>query len=341
MAGNNKKTNGSNITGLLNVFAKKPEQDPGSPRVSSTETQQHAGITWIDVQDPESGGLAGIGKQYDLQAIHINKSLQISHIARMEVEKKYIFLLLHFPYQDTGTNKVTTRQVMIFLGKDYLITVHDSETQTVRRLFESYKDKSATEAKSSARILFHLIGKMLEDVESLIQAVSIELDEIEDKVFDNETSDAQQISQLRHKIMRLRRTLATQKNVLEELDAIIDKFADEHLERYYTANTNRSIKLWETVEEARETIEIYKDADFTSSQERTNEILAILTIIFTLGIPATVLGTFYGMNILLPGGIETGPWTFFGKYTTLILVLSASITPAFGMYIYFKKRNWF
>ena len=60
------------------------------------------------------------------------------------------------------------------------------------------------------------------------------------------------------------------------------------------------------MEEAKETVEIYKDTDYMLSQEKTNKILGVLTIVFTLSIPATVIGTFYGMNINLPGGSETG-----------------------------------
>lgn len=141
--------------------------------------------------------------------------------------------------------------------------------------------------------------------------------------------------------MRLRRTMATQKNVLDELDAAIDAFTGEHLEKYYEINTNTSKKLWETVEEATETIEIYKDADFTTSTEKTNEILAVLTLLFTLTIPATVVGTFYGMNILLPGGIEAGSWTFLGDFTVLKLVVGISTISALAMYLNFKRKNWF
>jgi magnesium transporter len=74
--------------------------------------------------------------------------------------------------------------------------------------------------------------------------------------------------------------------------------------------------------------------------EKANQILAILTIVFTFSIPATVVGTFYGMNIYLPGGIEPGPWTFFGTYTTLIVVLVISAAFAMLMYWYFRKVGW-
>jgi magnesium transporter len=99
-------------------------------------------------------------------------------------------------------------------------------------------------------------------------------------------------------------------------------------------------KVYEALEEAKETVEIYKDTDYMLSQEKTNKILAVLTIVFTLSIPATVIGTFYGMNINLPGGSEAEPWTRLGPYTTLIFVLVVSSISAILMILYFRRLGW-
>ena len=58
----------------------------------------------------------------------------------------------------------------------------------------------------------------------------------------------------------------------------------------------------EVLEESKETIEIFKDTDFMLSTEKSNKILAVLTILFTLSIPVTVVAAIYGMNVNLPGG---------------------------------------
>jgi magnesium transporter len=76
------------------------------------------------------------------------------------------------------------------------------------------------------------------------------------------------------------------------------------------------------------------------STEKSNKILAVLTIIFTLSIPATIVGSFYGMNVKLPGGIETGDWFAMGPYTTLIVLIIVSIVPALAMIWYFRRLNW-
>jgi magnesium transporter len=62
-------------------------------------------------------------------------------------------------------------------------------------------------------------------------------------------------------------------------------------------------KAFEILEESKETIEIYKDTGNMLSTEKTNRILSVFTILFTLSIPATVIGAIYGMNVLLPGRI--------------------------------------
>ena len=57
-------------------------------------------------------------------------------------------------------------------------------------------------------------------------------------------------------------------------------------------------------------------------------------------IPATIIGTFYGMNITLPGAINSNQESILGEYTTFILVILASIIPAGLMFAYFKKLGW-
>jgi magnesium transporter len=57
------------------------------------------------------------------------------------------------------------------------------------------------------------------------------------------------------------------------------------------------------------------------STEKINKILGILTILFTLWISTTVTGTFYGMNIELPEGIDKIDSSHFFGPTNIISIL--------------------
>jgi magnesium transporter len=178
-------------------------------------------------------------------------------------------------------------------------------------------------------------------ISDMVDDVNNELDEIEDLVFDTRDSDSQRIGKLRQQIVRLARVIGPKKLILRDLTEQIDSFTGKNMSKYYATNTKLVSKLWEEIDEAKETVEVYKDADFTASTEQTNLTLAVLTLIFTFTIPVTVFASLYGMNVLLPGGIETGSWTFLGRYTMFGIVLAVSVSCALGMYIYFRRKKWF
>ena len=133
--------------------------------------------------------------------------------------------------------------------------------------------------------------------------------------------------------MPLRRTIL-------ELSRVVQRFSEEDLVPYFDDVRDHIDKVIEVLDEAKETIEIFKDTDFMLSTEKSNKILAILTILFTLSIPASVVAAFYGMNVNLPGGIETGPATFLGEYTSLIVLIFVVIILAVAMMYWFKREGW-
>jgi magnesium transporter len=166
------------------------------------------------------------------------------------------------------------------------------------------------------------------------------LDDIEDAVFDDKITVVKEISFLRREITTLRRVVAPLKRTVLEMTRDIQKFSDEDLTQYFDDVKDHIDKVLEVLEASKETIDIYKDTDFMLNTERTNKILTVLTILFTLSIPVTVLGSFYGMNVNLPGDNETGNWNFFGAYTTMIVVVIISIAMALLMLWYFRRLGW-
>ena len=147
---------------------------------------------------------------------------------------------------------------------------------------------------------------------------------------------AKKISRLRREITMLRRIVVPLKRVTAGAAEHMKRFSvTDDLVLYFDDVIDHIDKVIESLEEARETMEIYKDTDYMLSAEKTNKVLSVLTIIFTLTIPATVIGTFYGMNVSLPGGLEQG-----GDFITFTAVVLASTVPAGIMYVYLKKLGW-
>ncbi len=240
-------------------------------------------------------------------------------------------------------------QLSIFAGMNFLITVHQGDLRSLNELFESCKQennnsrnnmKSEYMGKSSGYLLHSILHILVDDLSHILMKLRGNLQDIEEAVFDYEIEVIKEISLIRREITILRTVIYPLKRIVNAVTTDIQKFSEEDLTHYYEDVQDHIDKVIEVLESSNATIEIYKDTDFMLSAEKTNKILAILTVLFTFSIPATVIGTFYGMNINLPGGIVVGAWTFLGTYTTLIILLMITVIPTMIMYIYFLKLGW-
>jgi len=238
-------------------------------------------------------------------------------------------------------------QLSIFVGRDFLVTVHQGDLKPLVELVDTCKNNSGQQRKnrllekSSGLLLHEIIDVLVDDLLHTSRKIIANLDEMEDRVFDETKPVARSIALLRREINRLRRIANPLKKFVLEIAKQVKRFSeeDEQLGLYYDDVIDHIDKVIETLEESRETMEIYKDTDFVLSTQKTNKVLGMLTIIFTLAIPSTVIGTFYGMNINLPGGIEDKT-IFLGPFTTFIIIIIASAIPAILMFVYFKKLGW-
>jgi magnesium transporter len=303
---------------------------------------QHGGVTWIDAYDPGASVLERLEKEYKLHPLHLHESLQKVQHNQVEREANYLFLVMHFPVLEHHGDKIGMGQVGMFLGRGFVVTVHAERAPFIDDLYMHCTHDSEKETmRTTAYLAYIIIARLLGAIADIIETVDVELDETESMVFENSSSDAQRIGRLREKIVRLRRLIGPKRVLLEDLTEQVRAFIGADLTHYYVNNVKTANRLWERIEEAKETVEIYKDADYITSTEKTNEILAVLTLVFTFTIPVTVVAGLYGMNVPLPGGVTSHVWTFFGRYTTFGLALSVSILAALGMYAYFHKKKWF
>jgi len=302
------------------------------------------GLTWVNIEKPTQSEMQFLASKYRFHPLALEDCLSKIQLPKIDKYGDYIFLILHFPAIKDSGKIVAASQLSIFLGKDYLVTVHQGDIKPLSDLFFSCKRDEQTRraivCNTTGYALYRLIDSLVDSLFPIVDGILRELDEVEDKVFDEKVEAVREVTLLRRKIADLRRIVFPLKRVVAELAREVNKFSNIDLTKYFSDIEDHVDKLWETLEACKETIEIYKDTDFMLNTERSNKILAILTIIFTLTIPHTVVGTIYGMNINLPGGIETGAWTFLGTYTTLIILLIIASIPALIMFWYFRRLKW-
>jgi len=319
-----------------------------TPIKNKIENIQGKKFNWIDLQNPDRNEIEKLSEQYNFNALNIEDCMTRFELPKLDSYDDHFFVILHFPPLSQKMGNSRNSQLSIFVGKDFIVTIHQGDLKPLVELVETCKtnlDQQRKEKileKSSGELLHEIIDMLVDDLLHTSRKIIANLDEIEDRVFDETKPVARSIALLRREINRLRRIVNSLKKFVLEIAKNVKKFSereDEELALYFDDIIDHIDKVIETLEESRETMEIYKDTDFVLSTEKTNKVLGLLTIIFTLAIPSTVIGTFYGMNINLPGGIENNLMVL-GPHTMFIIIILASSIPAIMMFTYFKKLGW-
>ena len=321
----------------------REEQRKMSDSERRLETISSNGVLWTNIQKPTYSDMTVLGQKYPFHRLNLEDCLSKIQIPKIDRYQDHTFVILHFPTPDKEKGFLFS-QLAIFIGTDYLVTIHHGDLKPLEELFAMCKiderQRQVIMGKSAGYLLYKIIDTLVDDLLHILMKVVGNIDDIEDSVFDERISIPRQISLLRREITTLRRIVIPLRRTVVDLSKDVQRFSREDLAVYFKDVQDHIEKVYEALEEAKETVEIYKDTDFMLSNEKTNKILAVLTIVFTLSIPATVIGTFYGMNINLPGGTETGPWDQLGIYTALIFVLVASSVSALFMVLYFRRLGW-
>jgi magnesium transporter len=298
-------------------------------------------LEWIDVDEPNRVILNTLAESYNLHHLHVEDCLSKIQLPKVEKYADTLFVILQFPVYNNGIPR--SMQLSIFIGFNFLITIHKGEIKPLAELFNICKsdDTQRVMIMSNPVVLLHKIIDMLVD-ELLHVIIKIEgnIEDIEDLVFNEKISAIRSITYVRREILALRRIILPLRRVVADIAKESQRFSSSDMSPYWNDVKDHVEKAIDMLDVANETINIYKDTDFILNSEKTNKILAVLTIIFTLSIPATLIATFYGMNVILPGGVEDEPWMFFGKYTTLIVTVILSAASALFMLYYFYRKGW-
>jgi magnesium transporter len=317
------------------------------PNGEHIEMVNNGNLLWINIENPNSEDMKSLALRYPFHELNLKDCLYEAQLSKVDRYEDHVFILLHFPIIEKEISMPRSSQLSIFVGSGYLVTVHKGELRPLTRMFDICKNDSSQRltlmGKSSGYLLYKIVDSLVDDLLHVLLKIERYLEHIKFEIFDERLSSsiARKISLMRVEIISLRSIFIPLNVVLLELTNEIQKFSTENLAPYFADVQDHINKVLKTLEDARDTTEVYNDTHFVLATEKSNKILAILTIFFTLSIPAATIAALYGMNVNLPGGGSVlSDGGFFGHHTTLILILIVILGPTLIMVWYFRKVGW-
>jgi magnesium transporter len=306
------------------------------PKQLNSKTITWGDLTWVDIVEPTEEAKKYLAENYNFHPLDLDDCLSRRQLSKIDEYQQYLFVIFHLPVYDKAKRVSTTRRWSAFIGDKFLVTLHPTRLSAPDELFRECE--SSEEARreylsnGSGYLLYVIMDRVLDAYFPILDKIMSLIEDVEDNVFDEEIEEAKEISILRRDILTQRHVMFPTRTLLAELENKLKRFSKTDLSVYYGDLMDHMSKICDTLDECKEMIEVFKDADYVLSGYRSNNVIRILAILLAVGLPFLVVSGVYGMRVILPGGIDEG--------SPLIFILLLVIIFIFiGATLYFFRRR--
>ena len=293
-------------------------------------------FTWINIEQPTEEETEYLAQNYPFHPLDLDDCLSRIQRPKIDQYKDYLFVVLHFPVFNKEARVTTPSQVSVFIGQNYLITLHKGELKPLVKLFRECEidEESRQENFSSGPgyLLYRIIDRLVDYCLPIANKMLENIEDVEDSIFSNRgRSQIKEISMIRRDIISFRRIIWPMRAVIGSLEPKIRRFAKMDLTVYFGDTVDHLDKIWDALDEYKEIIEGLNDTHDSLASNNTNEVMRILTIIATIFMPITLIASLWGMNIPLP---------FARSDNALLYIILIMIGIISGMLYFFRRRHW-
>lgn len=293
-------------------------------------------VKWYDFVNPTQENIHFLAKKFHFHPLDLEDCLTENQRPKIDEYETYLFIVLHFPVFDPKTKRIRTAEVDIFIGPNFVVTLHDGTLPPIDILKESCKKiqhRREHFSKGTGFFLYELISELFDYCFPILDSMGKLAAQMERDIFDTDLQHdlLKDLLLLKKNIITFRRILSPERPVISSLEHKNKKFLPEHLEVYFDDVVDKIEKLWSSLDSLKEVAESLQGANESLIGHRTGDTIKVLTVFSVIMLPLTLISGIYGMNIKLP---------FMTDNDAFLFVAGTMIFVAVGMLMYFRYKKW-
>ncbi|HEY0405204.1 MAG TPA: magnesium/cobalt transporter CorA [Pyrinomonadaceae bacterium] len=316
----------------LDSSAKTFQQDVEPTQISELCLSKR-NIVWADVADPTSDDFIELAEEFDFHPLSIEDCRNAHQRPKVEEYQGYYFIVLYEAELVGPENHLELRELNIFLGANYLVTVHSRPiraVETAARLWGEWTDR----AEHGAGLLAYLLmDAIVDDYLPLLDTMSERMDELEDQIFGEfDPRSIEEIFRIKKQLLWLRRSITPLRDVFNTMLRREQPIFARETHVYFQDVFDHIIRVADTIDTLRDMLGSTMDAYLSIQSNRMNMVMKRLTSIATILMSVTLIAGIYGMNFEFMPELHA-------RYGYVFALLAMWLI-GFTLYLYFRKIKW-
>ncbi|MCL1932943.1 MAG: magnesium/cobalt transporter CorA [Candidatus Azobacteroides sp.] len=296
----------------------------------STDSYQWIQITGLQ----DVALLQQLGELFQIDSLDMEAIANTTERPDVEEREQYIFVVIKSMQIEPQTREIIIEQISIIVGKNYLISLHE----TPPTLFEPLYQRIVAGSKQAGRftpdyLLFAICDLVIDNYFSMLENIGNAIETIEDELISSPSPSCQQlIYKLKRQLFYAKKIIWPTREVIGTLQSSLHPLITDNSRNYFRNIHDHTVQTLETIESLLDLSSNMMDLYLSTVSNRLNEIMKVLTIFSALFIPMTFLAGVYGMNFKSMPELDWkyGYMGFWGVVIIIVIV----------MLLFFKHKKW-
>ncbi|MDM7993657.1 MAG: magnesium/cobalt transporter CorA [Candidatus Fermentibacter sp.] len=304
--------------------------DPASP---AQEGEDYT-VRWMRIRGFSDLSVVNtVGGLFGIHPLQLEDAVNRHDRPKAELDEESVFVTLSSIFPGNGGPPVHGH-LALFLKPGILISFEEGDTPLFDAVVDRMKRGGSRLRRYGPDYLFYaLMDAVVDGYFATLEDMADRIEKLEEDVVEGDGSDLlERIHSMRNEMLLFRRSVWPMRELVGNLTRTGDSAFSSVTLPYIRDLYDHAVQVVETSETLREMLSAMLDTYLSSTSNRMNEVMKVLTIIATIFMPLTFIAGIYGMNF------EHMPEL--GKAWAYPAVLGAMVLIGFGMGFWFRKKGW-
>lgn len=296
-------------------------------------------FVWLGLHEPTLDEMVEIARTYGLHELAVEDAVKAEQRPKLEQFGDVHFLVLrtarYIEHDELNENSevVETGQVMLFIGRQFVITVRHGDACRLAPIRADLERKQDLMVQGPWAVAYAVTDRIVDLYLEVADKVEIDLDTVEAEVFSRDgRGSIQGIYQLKRELVEFKRTVAPLQRPMMTLTAEINDAVPPEIRSYFRDvqdHVTRTVEQINSFDDLLNSILQARLAQVTVDQNNDMRKIAAWAAIAAVW---TALAGIYGMNFTFMPELE---WKY-SYPTVLALMLAISLV----LYRWFRRNGW-
>lgn len=261
-------------------------------------------VLWVDVEAPKRKTTKMLKDAFGFDDISLQDCLTFSLLPKFDLFPEYAFIVIHALGYDEASGTMTSREVDVFLGKGYIVTVHVDPITSIEKVFREAQRSGEVLARGPALVAHVIFDRLIDLSYEMVSTFDDDIEQMEERISTGQLEGIVEWTlRVRRQLLLMKKTIGPQRDVLNELARGDSTLVPREASIHFRDDYDRLARVYDQVDTNRELVaaaaEGYRSMVSLKINEislRTNASLERLTLIATVFLPVTAIASWYGMN---------------------------------------------